>query len=223
MRFGVLGPVTVWTDAGDVVAIPGLKVRALLADLLAHEGRVVSADRLVDDLWGDEPPGNPVAALHVRVSQLRRALEEAEPGGRELVVSRAPGYALRIDPDALDAVRFARLVRESRPAEALELWRGAAFADFADAEFLRPVIARLEDARLAAVEDLAEARLAAGEPVDVAELVAAHPLRERLRAAHMRALYRAGRQSEALASYADLRERLAEELGLDPSPEPAEL
>ncbi|WP_067175440.1 BTAD domain-containing putative transcriptional regulator, partial [Microtetraspora niveoalba] len=223
MRFGVLGPVTVWTDGGDVVAIPGLKVRVLLADLLAHEGRAVSADRLVDDLWGEEPPGNPAAALHVRVSQLRRALEEAEPGGRDLVVSQAPGYALRIDPDALDAARFARLVRESRQAEALELWRGAAFADLADAGFLRPVIARLEEARLAAVEDLAEARLAAGEPVDVAELVAAHPLRERLRAAHMRALYRAGRQSEALASYADLRERLAEELGLDPAPESAEL
>ncbi|MCC5576328.1 winged helix-turn-helix domain-containing protein [Microtetraspora sp. AC03309] len=223
MRFGVLGPVAVWTDAGEAVTIPGLKVRALLADLLAHEGRVVAADRLVDDLWGDDPPGNPAAALHVRVSQLRRALEEAEPGGRALVVSRAPGYALEFGQDAVDAARFARLVGEGRPAEALGLWRGAAFADFADFVFLRPVIARLEEARLAAVEELAEVRLVAGEPVDVAEFVAEHPLRERLRAVHMKALYRAGRQSEALAAYGELRERLADELGLDPSPELAEL
>ncbi|OUC97839.1 BTAD domain-containing putative transcriptional regulator [Streptosporangium minutum] len=223
MRFGVLGPVTAWTDTGQVVTIPGLKVRALLADLLAHEGQVVSADRLIDDLWGDEPPANPVAALQVRVSQLRRALEAAEPGGKDLVVSRAPGYALRAAPDAVDAARFARLVREKEPAEALALWRGTPYADFADLAFLRPVVARLEEARLAAVEEHAEVRLAAGEPVEVAGLVAAHPLRERLRAVHMRALYRAGRQSEALACYAELRERLADELGLDPSPELAEL
>ncbi|GIH94164.1 BTAD domain-containing putative transcriptional regulator [Planobispora siamensis] len=226
MRFGVLGPVTVWTDRGEAVAVPGLKVRALLADLLAHEGRVVSVDRLVDDLWEDEPPANPAAALQVRVSQLRRALEDAEPGGKNLVVSRAPGYALQAGPDAVDAARFAKLVQEGRPAEALELWRGAAFADFADAAFLQPVITRLEEARLAAVEDLAEARLAAGEPVEVSELselVARHPLRERLRAVHMKALYRAGRQSEALAGYGELRDRLTEELGLDPSPELARL
>ncbi|MEU4544809.1 BTAD domain-containing putative transcriptional regulator [Nonomuraea dietziae] len=223
MRFGVLGPVTAWTDEGQVVAIPGLKVRALLAGLLAAEGRVVSADRLVDDLWGDEPPGNPSAALQVRVSQLRRALEDAEPGGKHLVLSRAPGYALQAAPGAVDAARFTALTEEGRWAEALELWRGAAFADFADFEFLRPVIARLEEARLSAVEELAEARLAAGEPVEVAELVAEHPLRERLRAVHMAALYRAGRQSEALASYGELRERLAEELGLDPSPALADL
>ncbi|WP_327087170.1 winged helix-turn-helix domain-containing protein [Nonomuraea sp. NBC_01738] len=223
MRFGVLGPVTAWTDAGDPVAIPGLKVRALLADLLAHEGRVVSADRLVEDLWGDDQPGNPSAALQVRVSQLRKALEDAEPGARHLVVSRAPGYALEAAPDAVDAARFARLVAEDMLAEALELWRGAAYADFADFEFLGPVIARLEEARLAAVEELSEVRLAAGEPVDVAALVADHPLRERLRAVHMKALYRAGRQSEALAGYGELRERLADELGLDPSPELAEL
>ncbi|MFF5263478.1 BTAD domain-containing putative transcriptional regulator [Actinomadura viridis] len=223
MRFGVLGPVTTWTDAGEVVTIPGLKVRALLADLLAHEGRVVSADRLVEDLWGDEAPGNPVAALQVRVSQLRRALQDAEPGGKDLIVSRAPGYALEAGADAVDAARFARLAGEGRYAEALELWRGAPFADFADAEFLQPVIARLEEARMAALESHAEARLAEGEPVDVAELVAEHPLRERLRAVHMKALYRRGLQSEALATYGDLRERLAGELGLDPSPELAEL
>ncbi|MBG0830952.1 winged helix-turn-helix domain-containing protein [Planomonospora sp. ID67723] len=223
MRFGVLGPLTVWTDEGEVVPIPGLKVRALLADLLAHEGRVVSADRLVDDLWGDDVPGNATAALQVRVSQLRRALEDAEPGGKNLVVSRAPGYRLQVDPDAVDAMRFGRLLGESRLEEALELWRGAAFADFSDFAFARPVAVRLEEARLGAVEELAEIRLAAGEPVEVSELVDAHPLRERLRAVHMKALYRAGRQSEALASYGRLREQLAEELGLDPSPELAAL
>ncbi|GAA4224025.1 putative ATPase [Streptosporangium album] len=223
MRFGVLGPLTVWTDAGQSVPIPGLKVRALLADLLAHEGRAVSTDRLVDDLWGEDLPGNAVAALQVRVSQLRRALEEAEPGGKNLIVSRAPGYQLQVDPDAIDAMRFTRLLGESRLKEALELWRGAAFADFADFEFVRPVVARLEEARLGAVEEFAEIRLAAGEPVEVSELVGEHPLRERLRAVHMKALYRAGRQSEALAVYGELRERLATELGLDPSPELAAL
>ncbi|MDF5757208.1 BTAD domain-containing putative transcriptional regulator [Spongiactinospora sp. TRM90649] len=223
MRFGTLGPLTVWTDAGEIVTIPGVKVRALLADLLANEGRVVSVDRLVEDLWGDDPPGNPAAALQVRVSQLRRALEEAEPGGKALVVSRAPGYQLRVEPEAVDAARFARLLADKRLAEALDLWRGAAYADFADFEFARPVITRLEEARLSAAEELAETRLAAGETMDVAELVAEHPLRERLRAVHMKALYRAGRQSDALAAYGELRERLAEELGLDPSPELAEL
>ncbi|MDL4777566.1 BTAD domain-containing putative transcriptional regulator [Actinomadura xylanilytica] len=223
MRFGVLGPVTTWTDAGEAVTVPGLKVRVLLADLLAHEGRVVSTDRLVEDLWGDRPPANPVAALQVRVSQLRRTLQEAEPGGRDLVVSRAPGYALAVDPDVVDSVRFARLAAEGRFAEGLELWRGAPFAEFADAEFLQPVIARLEEARLSAVESHAEERLDAGERVEVADLLAEHPLRERLRAVHMRSLYRKGLQSEALASYADLRERLADELGLDPSPELAAL
>ncbi|GAA4593358.1 hypothetical protein GCM10023194_57450 [Planotetraspora phitsanulokensis] len=91
MRFGVLGPLAVWTSDGDAVTIPGLKVRALLVDLLVHEGHPVSMDRLVDDLWGNEPPGNPAGALQVRVSQLRKALEDAEPGGKNLVVSRAPG------------------------------------------------------------------------------------------------------------------------------------
>lgn len=238
MRFGVLGPLAVWTEAGRPVTIPGLKVRALLADLLVHDGHVVSADRLVDDLWDDDPPANPLGALQVRVSQLRRALEEAEAGGRDLVVSRAPGYLLRPVPGALDATRFAELVsragavessrtRAALLAEALGLWRGPALADFADEEFARTAITRLEEQRLAALEQYAEARLELGEfgqlAAELTDLVARHPLRERLRAAHMLALYRAGRQSEALASYAGLRERLAEELGLDPSPELAEL
>ncbi|MFG1702785.1 BTAD domain-containing putative transcriptional regulator [Nonomuraea sp. M3C6] len=234
MRFGVLGPLAVWTDAGDAVTIPGLKVRALLVDLLVHEGHPVSVDRLVDDLWGEEPPGNPAGALQVRVSQLRKALEDAEPGGKNLVVSRAPGYLLRPDDGAVDAARFAGLLSRAEAADslrtragfladALALWRGPAFADFADEEYTRSVIVRLEEQRLSALEQQAESRLELGEHGllvgELGDLVARHPLRERLRAVHMRALYRAGRQSEALASYGELRERLADELGLDPGPE----
>src|SRR5689334_14030026 len=107
MRFGVLGPVAVWTSGGEPVTVPGLKVRALLAVLLLHEGRLVSADRLIEDLWGDDPPRrNPPGALSAKVSQLRRALEDAEPGTRELVMSRPTGYQLRLEDGALDAQRF---------------------------------------------------------------------------------------------------------------------
>ncbi|WP_043616532.1 BTAD domain-containing putative transcriptional regulator [Nonomuraea candida] len=234
MRFGVLGPLAVWTDAGEPVTIPGLKVRALLVDLLVHEGHPVSVDRLVDDLWGEEPPANPAGALQVRVSQLRKAFEDAEPGGKNLVVSRAPGYLLRADAGAVDAIRFAELLTRAEAAdsprtkagllgEALALWRGPAYADFVDEEYTRSAVHRLEEQRLSALEQHAEARLELGEHAllvgELGDLVGRHPLRERLRAVHMRALYRAGRQSEALASFGELRERLAEELGLDPGPE----
>ncbi|MFC4127015.1 BTAD domain-containing putative transcriptional regulator [Nocardia rhizosphaerae] len=236
MRFGVLGPLTVWTDAGAVVGVPGTKVRALLADLLLAAGQPVSADRLVDDIWADDPPGNPAGTLAAKASQLRRAFEDAEPGGRDLVVSPPPGY--RLATTEVDALRFRALLAEARTrtdpgariaslTEALGLWRGQAFADFRDAEFARSGIAQLEELRLVAVEELAEARLAEGEygPVvsDLAPFVAAHPLRERLRAAQLRALYGAGRQAEALDSYEDLRRQLADELGLDPSPELVDL
>ncbi|GLW05779.1 SARP family transcriptional regulator [Microtetraspora sp. NBRC 13810] len=239
MRFGVLGPFVVTTDTGEPVAIPGLKVRALLAALLAREGRPVSSEQLVGDLWDEEQrPVNPAAALQVKVSQLRRALEEAEPGGRDLVMSRPPGYLLRAGAGAVDADRFAALTKRARaeadPREraalltaALELWRGPAFADFGDDSFARRVAGRLEEDRLAAVEERAEALLESGESGslvgELAELVAQHPLRERLRAAHMRALYREGRQGEALESYSDLRHRMTGELGLDPSPRLAAL
>ncbi|MFF5054709.1 BTAD domain-containing putative transcriptional regulator [Micromonospora sp. NPDC000663] len=224
VQFGVLGPLAVTTDAGEPVVVPGTKVRALLADLLTNRNQVVSADRLIDDLWGDDSPANPAGALQVRVSQLRKALNDAEPGARELVESRPPGYLLRAD--SVDADRFVELTRSTdvdRLTAALALWRGDAYADVADAEFVRAEATRLTEQRLAAHERLAEARLARGEhdliAADLAELVARHPLREGLRAVQLRALYAAGRQSEALDSYADLRDRLADELGLDPSPE----
>jgi predicted ATPase/DNA-binding SARP family transcriptional activator len=234
MRFGILGPVAVWTADGEPVPVLGLKVRALLAVLLAHEGRPVPAARLIDALWGEQLPGDPAGTLSGKVTQLRRALEQAEPGGRRLVASPPPGYRLRIDTDAVDAGRFRALTARARQttdprtragllSDALALWRGPAFADFADEPFARSAAARLTEERLVALEDHAEARLALGEHAELvaelAELLAAHPLRERLRATHMRALYRSGRPSEALDSYEELRVRLADELGLDPGPD----
>ncbi|MGI5287294.1 BTAD domain-containing putative transcriptional regulator [Nonomuraea polychroma] len=233
MRFGVLGPLVARGADGEPVRVVETKVRALLADLLIHAGRTVSADRLIEDLWGERPPVNAPAALRVKVSQLRRVL-----GDRELVVYRAPGYVLRVEPDAVDAGRFETLLERAQHAddvrerlsllrEALDLWRGGAYAEFADEPFAQAAVARLEEQRLVAVEHLAEARLELGEhalvAADLGELVAAHPLRERLRGVHVRALYLAGRQSEALAAYQDLRRRLRDEFGADPSSELAAL
>ncbi|MGR6914911.1 BTAD domain-containing putative transcriptional regulator [[Actinomadura] parvosata] len=233
MRFGVLGPLAVWTADGQPVQVPEVKVRALLAGLLIQAGRTVSADRLIDDLWGERPPADAPAALRVKVSQLRRAL-----GDRELVPYRAPGYVLRAEPESVDAGLFESLLLRARQTgdletrasllrEALGLWRGGAYAEFADEPFAQAAVARLEEQRLVAMEELAETRLELGEhaplAAELAEPVAAHPLRERLRAVHLKALYRAGRQGEALAGYADLRRRLAGELGLDPGPELAAL
>lgn len=213
MRFGVLGPVTAWTDAGTPVVIQGLKVRALLADLLVHEGRPVPADRLIDDLWGSDLPGNPSGTLSAKVSQLRRAFEDAEPGSRALVKSGPAGYSVVVDSSTYDALRFADLLAAGELDDALALWRGPAYADFADEPFVETAVARLSEQRLTALET-------ADVPVsELSVLVAEHPLREGLRAAHMKALYRAGRQSEALESYEQLRRHLLDELGLDPSPE----
>lgn len=238
MRFGVLGPLEVHTAGGRLVPVGEPKVRALLAVLLADAGHVVTSDRLLDDLWGDNLPARPSAALQTKVWHLRRALEAAEPGGRSLIVSRAPGYLLDVPPEAVDAHRFAALAAEARASsdpdtrvalltDALALWRGPAYADFADAEFARTAARPLDELRLVVHEELAEARLDIGEhDVLAGELgaaVAAHPLRERLHAAHMLALYRAGRQHEAVAAYHRLRTRLAEELGVDPGSRTARL
>lgn len=200
----------VWADDGTPARVPEAKVRALLAALLAHGGPV-SADRLVDDLWGAEPPGNPGNTLQTKVSHLRRALEAAEPGGRRLLSFGPGGYAL----DAYtDADRFASLLAAARAADdprakaglladALALWRGPAYADWRDEPFARAAAMRLEEQRLTAIEEQAEARMALGDSALVADelgpLAAEHPLRERLQAAHLRALYLSGRPGEALA------------------------
>ncbi|MFD3702497.1 BTAD domain-containing putative transcriptional regulator [Nocardia sp. NPDC058658] len=238
MRFGVLGPLTVWTDEGLPVRVPELKVRVLLGALLVEPGRIVPADRLVEDLWGTALPANPAGSLQTRASQLRRVLGDAEAGGRELLVSRAPGYLLDVTAGSVDSQVFGQLLHRARDtddiatratllAEALALWRGEVLADLTDYDFARIPVLRLEEQRLTAVEELAQARIRLGEHDLVAdelgELTELHPLRERLRAAHMLALYRSGRHGEALDSYRRLREHLAEELGLDPSPELAAL
>jgi predicted ATPase/DNA-binding SARP family transcriptional activator len=229
MEFGILGPLEV-RDGPALVRVPGAKERALLADLLVHPGRVVSADRLVEDLWGDDPPGKPANTLQGRVSALRRALG---PAGAGLLVTRPPGYALEADPGQVDAGRFEGLVAEAdRVAgaeaarlltEGLGLWRGPALAEFADQPWAQGEAARLEELRLAAVEALAELRLAAGDHGglvgELEGLVAAQPTRERLRGQLMVAYYRSGRQADALEVYQQARAVLAEELGIDPGPE----
>ncbi|WP_167357930.1 AfsR/SARP family transcriptional regulator, partial [Streptomyces silaceus] len=256
MRFEVLGPLTVRTEDGTVVPAPEPKVRTLLAALLVRAGRPVPVDTLVDDLWGERLPSSPANSLQTKVSQLRRTLERAEPGGRALVVYGPAGYELRVPREHVDATRFEALTTrayeegagEARAGEAtgqaagspphagadprtkvsllidaLALWHGPAYADFRDADFTRTTVSRLEEQRLTAQETLAELRLDLGEHAvladELAPLVAHEPLRERLRAAHMRALYRSGRPADALDSYRDLRLRLADELGIDPSPE----
>ncbi|MFH8633954.1 BTAD domain-containing putative transcriptional regulator [Streptomyces lydicus] len=234
MQFRVLAPLEVRSADGRSAPVPEKKVRALLAALLAHHGRPVSADRLVEHLWGARPPANPAASLQSKVSQLRRALDTAEPGARKLVVTAPPGYRLDIAADALDAGRFTALTTRAHAAAgaqeragllgaALDLWHGPAFAGFADGDLIRPVAESLEEQRLTALEERATARLELGEhaplAAELAGLVARHPLRERLRALQLTALYRAGRQSEALTAYGEIRALLAEELGVDPGPE----
>ncbi|TCC40403.1 AfsR/SARP family transcriptional regulator [Kribbella speibonae] len=215
MYFGVLGPLLVRTDTGVPVAVPDTKVRTLLLDLLANQGRPVSADRLIDELWGTRPPRNATGTLQARVSQLRTALERAEPGARSLVQHGPAGYTLTAE--VVDSNIFEQYVRTGRLSDALELWRGQPYADVPDHEFARPAREHLEDLYLTAIEH--------GDDVLqwTTALLQQRPLDERLHAVHLKALYRAGRQHEALEKYAELRDALAEELGADVSPALAEL
>ncbi|RKT85031.1 Predicted ATPase [Saccharopolyspora antimicrobica] len=227
----MLGPLMAWTDEDEPVKIPAGQVLTVLAVLLVHRGRPVSTDRLIDVLWPRRAPRDAPAALQVKVSQLRSALAAAEPSARTLVVSGAAGYGLDVPADAVDAGRFEELLgtgadarsRANALSTALGLWRGAAFSEVADEEFAAVEAARLTELRLSAVEARAEALLELGEHAELvgelAPVIAEHPLRERLRAAHLRALYRTGRQSEALAGFTELRDRLRTELGVDPGPE----
>lgn len=225
----VLGPLEV-VEGDEVRPTGGRRQRALLADLVMHANQVVSADRLIDDVWWGEPPASAPHALHVYVSRLRKVLGG---NGAELA-SRPPGYVLEVDPEAIDLTRFEHLVGEGRQAlangqadgavsalrRAVDLWRGEAFADLADEPFLVAETVRLNDLHLAALEDLAEAELAVGRHAEVLptlrRLVADHPTRERARVHLMLALYRSGRQAEALEVFEQGREALAEELGIDP-------
>jgi predicted ATPase/DNA-binding SARP family transcriptional activator len=232
VEIGILGPLAVFGDAGEPLEAGGARVRALLALLALEPGRPVAAGRLVDGLWGDEPPASTGNALATLAKRLRAGL-----GSSTVIQARAPGYLLALDPEAVDASRFARLAAAGRAAlrtgdapaaarsldAALALWRGPALADVAGAPFAAAAAARLEELRLTAVEDRAEAQLILGQYRDAAAALLPErerqPLRERLTALGMRALAGAGRQTEALALYEQTRSRLADELGVDPSPQ----
>jgi DNA-binding SARP family transcriptional activator len=211
MYFGVLGPLLVRTDSGEPVAVPDRKVRTLLLDLLANQGRPVSADRLIDDLWGARPPRNATGTLQARVSQLRSALDRAEPGARKLVQHGPAGYTLAAE--VVDSNIFEQRVLAGRLREAVELWRGQPYADVPDHEFARAERDRLEMLYLTAIEHADDVLQ------HTTALIQQRPLDERLHAVHLKALYRAGRQHEALELYAALRKTLADELGADVGPE----
>src|SRR6266516_4776755 len=213
MDFRILGPLEVSTQ-GERLDLGGQKQRALLAVLLLEANRVVSQDRLIEALWEDNPPETALKALQVYVSQLRKAL------GKERLVTKAPGYMLRVEQGEFDLERFLTLQEEGRLQEALELWRGPPLSDFRYQRFAQAEIARLEEFRLACLEERIEHDLARGHHAElVGELEAIideHPLRERLRIQLMLALYRSGRQADALEAYQDARRALTEELGIAP-------
>ena len=232
MRFCILGPLEAFEDE-RAVKVGGGRERALLAMLLVHAGEIVSRDRLIDELWHGTPPPGARQSLDAYVSRIRRAMREAGADG--VLVTRRPGYV--INANETDAMEFEAMVRAGREAlaggdpgravtllrEGLGLWRGGAYVEVADETWARPEAARLEDLRLAAIEDRVEAELALGAHADLVPelefLAARHPTRERLVAQLMVALYRAGRQADALAAYRSARESLIEELGLEPGPE----
>ena len=233
MQFRLLGPLEV-EDHGRTLVLGSAKQRALLAILLLHANEVVSRDRLIDELWGEQPPASAPHSLEVYVSRLRKTLQPDD--GERLLLTQAGGYLLRLEPDQLDVTCFERLLEEGRRAlaagkyeraserlaEALALWRGSTLGDLAYEPFARPEIERLEEQRLAALEERIEAELALSRHASlVAELESLsnqHPLRERLHGQLMLALYRCGRQAEALENYMELRRHLRDGLGLDPSP-----
>src|ERR671936_2168522 len=222
MEFRILGPLQV-LDEGRELPLGGAKQRALLALLLLDPNRVVSRDRLIDKLWHTDPPDTAPTALQVYVSQLRKAL------GRDLILTQPPGYLVRVSDGELDLHRFERLVATARaeePAQAarllregLALWRGAPLAELGDSS-APAERARLEEQRLAALEQWIEAELALGRHAErvpeLEGLVREHALRERVRGQLMLALYRCGRQADALAVYGQGRRLLQEELGLEP-------
>jgi DNA-binding SARP family transcriptional activator len=227
VEYRILGPLEVAAN-GRAVPLGGTKQRAVLAVLLLHRNAVVPTDRLVEDLWGAEAPAAAAKTVQVHVSRLRKAL------GSGALETRAGGYALNVDSASVDLFRFEELTKEGRrrlaagdPAaaraafgDALALWRGPPLADFAYEPFAQTEIARLEELRVAALEDRIEADLALDEHASLAPeleaLIAAHPLRERLRRQLMLALYRSGRQADALQAYREAQRALGE-LGIEPT------
>ena len=226
LEFRLLGPLEAVEDDRPL-ALGGAKQRALLAVLLLHANQVVSSDRLIDEVWGESPPATAGKMVQVYVSRLRKQLGEAR------LLTRAPGYLLQVDPAELDVARFERLVAEARQEDAaaagaklraaLELWRGPPLADLAYERVAQAETVRLEELRWAALELRIDADLASGRAPELVgeleSLVAAQPLRERLRAQLMLALYRCSRQAEALEAYRRARRELADRLGLEPSEE----
>jgi DNA-binding SARP family transcriptional activator len=229
VEFAILGPLQV-LRAGTELSCRGNKQRALLADLLIHANQVISVDRLIDDLWGEKPPDTASNALQVYIAGLRRLLGEDAAG---TLLTRRPGYTLLVGTDSLDLFRFqsavhaGRAVMQTDPAtaaarftEALALWRGRPFADLTTLDFAMAEMTRLEELQAAAVEDLVEMNLVLGRNEEALEqlhpLIADNPLRERPRYQLMLAMYRSGRQAEALATYRAFRDQMAEELGIEP-------
>ncbi len=229
MQVGILGSFEVRTDDGILADVPGARLRALLIALALEPGRTVPKSTLIDWIWGENPPADVANALQRLASRLRKAL----PGG--VIEGQTGGYRLTVEPDAVDALRFERLIGRARQEEglqrlrllreALALWRGAAMQDvgLGDSEAFDAAVTRLEGLRLSAMEDRFEAEVSLGHGaevvVDLTDAVTAHPLREPLVAALMRALVAAGRKTEALLVYERMREALADALGVDPSPE----
>jgi DNA-binding SARP family transcriptional activator len=232
VEFRILGSLEV-AEEGRTVRVARGKQGALLTILLLHANETVSRDRLIEELWAGEPPESARTALHYHVSRLRKAL--ADGSSQPLLVTHGSGYEIRIEPDQLDLGRFERRVDEARAAreagdpatasallrEALDLWRGPPLADVAYEPFAQTAIGRLEELRLSALEDWVGAELAVGHHDrligTLEELVSNHPLRERLRGQLILALYRSGRQSEALEQYRQTRSVLVDELGIEPS------
>lgn len=235
----MLGPLAVESVDGALVPVGEPKVRAVLAALLLASGRMVDTDRLVDDVWSDQRPGDPRNTVQTKISQLRRSLDAGEPGARARVVHRSIGYLLRLDSRSdLDLHRFrdlaARAAATADPAgraetfdAALALWRGPPLTDLAEFPFAAAAAVRLAEERLDALERWGRARVELGEHAAVVTALepeaADHPLREGLWAVYLRALYGCGRQADALSGYDALRRGLADGLGLDPAPELVEL
>ncbi len=241
MEFKILGPLEVRQEDRRL-ACTGPKQRLLLGVLLLHANEVVSSDRLIEALWGASPPETARKALQMHVSQLRDLLEPQRARGEgRVLLTRPPGYELSLADGELDLQRFEQGVAEARAAtkagdaqeaarglrEALALWRGPPLADLSFESVVQDDIARLEDLRLAVLEDRVDADLALGRHADVVgeleSLASEHPLRERIRAQLMLALYRSGRQAEALEVYRDTRRVLVDELGIEPGKELREL